>query len=121
MADLNIPNLNKKSGKYLFKNKINLNRKSKRKIIIESTTMLIISAFIIYLNYLIPNKVLIFRNFFINFEGLFVISIELLYYLFQIFLVIFIVISLLIASLLILGALYRVIKLLKRKNTKISY
>ena len=93
MADLNISNLNKKSEKYIFKNKLTLKSKSKRKLIIESLYMLIISSLIFYLNYLIPNKTLIFRNLSSNFESLLIIFIELLSYIFQIFLAAFIIIS----------------------------
>jgi len=37
MADLNIPNLNIKSDKYIFKKKLNLRRKSKRRLFTESS------------------------------------------------------------------------------------
>jgi len=36
MADLNIPNLNIKPDKYIFKKKLNLRRKSKRRLFTES-------------------------------------------------------------------------------------
>ena len=56
MADLNIPNLNMKSEKYLFKKKLSLRRKSKRRLFIEAAFMLTLSLFLVYVNYLIPNK-----------------------------------------------------------------
>ena len=54
MAYLKIPSLNKKTDKYLFKNKFTSRRKTKRKLIIESFYMLIISLLLAYIIYLIP-------------------------------------------------------------------
>jgi len=56
MADLNIPNLNIKSDKYIFKKKLNLRRKSKRRLFTESFFLFILSVLLVYINYLIPNK-----------------------------------------------------------------
>ena len=56
MADLNIPNLNFKTDKYIFKKKLNLRRKSKRRLLTESFFLFILSVFLVYINYLIPNK-----------------------------------------------------------------
>jgi len=53
MADLNIPNLNKKSDKYIFKKKLSLRRKSKRRLITESAFLFIFSILLVYLIYLI--------------------------------------------------------------------
>ena len=50
MAELNIPNLNKKSEKYIFKNKLNMRRKSKRRLIRESAFMLTSSVILVYIN-----------------------------------------------------------------------
>ena len=70
MTDLKIPNLNKSSNKYLFKNKLSLKRKPKGKLILESFIMLFLSTLIIFLNSLIPNKKLIFSNLADNFYKL---------------------------------------------------
>ena len=56
MADLNIPNLNIKPDKYIFKKKINLRRKSKGRLFTESFFLFILSVLLVYINYLIPNK-----------------------------------------------------------------
>ncbi len=53
MADLNIPNLNIKSDKYIFKKKLNLRRKSKRRLFTESFFLFILSVLLVYVNYLI--------------------------------------------------------------------
>ena len=62
MSDLKIPNLNNNSNNFLFKKKLSLRRKSKRKLIKESFFMFSLGILIIYLNYLIPNKISIFNN-----------------------------------------------------------
>jgi len=59
MADLNIPNLNIKSDKYIFKKKLNLRRKSKKRLFTESFILFIFSVSLVYINYLIPNKKLL--------------------------------------------------------------
>ena len=52
--------------------------------------MLIISCLLAYLNYLIPNKSLLFKNFIGTFEKTFLVLIDLFGYLSQLILVIFI-------------------------------
>ena len=117
MADLKIPSLNKKTDKYLFKNKFSSRKTTKKKLIIESFYMLIISGLLAYLNYLIPNKALLFKNFTGTFEKSLVLFIDLFVYLAQLFLVIFILISLVFSLILLLGSFSRLIKVL-RKNSK---
>ena len=121
MADLNIPNLNKKNEKYLFKNKLSLRRKSKRRLFSESSFMLILSFGLAYINYLIPNKILIFKNFLGNLEKLFQVILSFFSYLFQIVVAIFIVLSLIMIIILLLGSIYRIFKILKRKTKSIQY
>ena len=121
MADLNIPNLNKKNEKYLFKNKLSLRRKSKRRLFSESSFMLILSFGLAYINYLIPNKILIFKNFLGNLEKLFLVILSFFSYLFQIVVAIFIVLSLIMIIILLLGSIYRIFKILKRKTKSIQY
>ena len=62
MADLNIPNLNMKSNKYIFKKKLSLRRKPKKRLFIESALMLIFSLLLVYINYLIPDKDILLKN-----------------------------------------------------------
>ena len=121
MADLNIPNLNIKSDKYIFKKKFSLRRKSKRRLFTESVVMFIFSNFILYLNYLIPNKYFLLQNLPANFNKAFILITELFSSLSQIFLVVFIFISLFISIVLLIGSFYRIIRILKRKTKKISY
>ena len=121
MADLKILNLNKNSDKFIFKKKLSLRRKSKRKLINESFIMFSISILIIYLNYLIPNKLLIFKNLLENFIKLTSNIYNSLTYSYQIFLAFFIVISSIFSLILVLGAVSRLIKVLNRKSKQITY
>tara|TARA_S200000501_G_scaffold322270_1_gene318147 strand:+ start:230 stop:598 length:369 start_codon:yes stop_codon:yes gene_type:complete len=121
MADLKIPNLNKNSDKFLFKKKLSLRRKSKRKLFKESTLMLFLSISIIYFNYIIPNKIIIFNRFFNNLGRLIKSFLESLSYFYEICLALFIVISLVFALILIYGAFSRLMKIINRKSRQISF
>tara|TARA_B100001989_G_scaffold31981_1_gene19001 strand:+ start:83 stop:448 length:366 start_codon:yes stop_codon:yes gene_type:complete len=119
MADLNIPNLNMKSDKYIFKKKLSLRRKSKRRLFIESAFLFIFSLLLIYINYLIPNKNLLMQNLPTTFNKSFALMIDLFSNLVEIFLVIFIVLSSTTALILMLGSFYRLFKISKRKSKQI--
>ena len=121
MADLNIPNLNIKSDKYIFKKKLNLRRKSKRRLFTESFFLLILSVLLVYINYLIPNKNFLLQNLPSTFNKSFLLLIELLSYLYEIFLVIFIFVSSFTALLLMIGSFYRLFRVSKRKSKQIIY
>jgi len=121
MADLNIPNLNIKSDKYIFKKKLNLRRKSKKRIFTESFILFILSILLVYINYLIPNKNLLLKNLPVTINKSFFLLIDLFSYLYEIILVIFIFASSFTALILMIGSLYRLYKLSKRKSKQISY
>ena len=121
MADLNIPNLNKKSDKYIFKKRLSLRRKSKRRLFIESGFLLVLSIICVYLNYLIPNKNLLFQNLPTNLTISFELLIDLFLNLFDIFLVIFTFISYFIALILFIGSVSRIVKITNRKIRIINY
>ena len=121
MADLNIPNLNIKSDKYIFKKKLNLRRKSKRRLFTESFFLFIFSALLVYINYLIPNKNLLLQNLPSKFNKSFLLLIELFSYLYEIFLVIFIFVSSFTALILMVGSFNRLFKVSKRKSKQIVY
>ena len=120
MADLKIPNLNKNSDKYFFKKKLSLRRKSKSKLINESFIMIFFSALIVYLNYLIPNKTSIFKNLLINFSKLFANVFDSITYVYEICLSIFIIFSLIIALILVIGSFSRILKVVKRKTSRLN-
>ena len=121
MADLNIPNLNIKSDKYIFKKKLNLRRKSKRRLFAESLFLFILSVLLVYINYLIPNKNFQLQNLPSTFNKSFLLLIELLSYLYEIFLVIFIFVSSFTALILLLGSLNRLFRISMRKSKQINY
>ena len=121
MADLKIPNLNIKSDKYIFKKKLNLRRKSKRRIFTESFFLFILSVLLVYINYLIPNKNLLLQNLPSTFNKSFLLLIEIFSYLYEIFLVIFIIVSYFTALILMIGSFYRLFRISKRKSKQIIY
>ena len=121
MADLNIPNLNIKSDKYIFKKKLNLRRKSKRRLFTEAFILFILSVLLVYINYLIPNKNLLLQNLSSTINKSFLLLIELFSYLYGIFLVIFIFASSFTALILMIGAFYRLFRVSKRKSKQISF
>ena len=121
MADLNIPNLNIKSDKYIFKKKLNLRRKSKKRLFTESFFLFIFSVLLVYINYLIPNKKLLLQNLPSTFNKFFLLLVDLFSYLYEIFLVIFIFASSLTALILMIGSFYRLFRISNRKSKQISY
>jgi len=121
MADLNIPNLNIKTDKYIFKKKLNLRRKSKRRLFTESFILFILSVLLVYINYLIPNKNLLLQNFTSTINKSFILIIDLFSHLYEIFLVIFIFASSFAALILMIGSFYRLFRISKRKSKQISY
>jgi len=121
MADLNIPNLNIKSDKYIFKKKLNLRRKSKRRLITEAFILFTLSVLLVYINYLIPNKNLLLQNLPSTINKSFLLLIDLSSYLYEIFLVIFIFTSSFTALILMIGSFYRLFKVSKRKSKQIIY
>ena len=121
MPDLNIPNLNSKSDKYIFKRKLSLRRKSKRRLFIESVLMFIFSLFLIYINYLIPNKYSLLVTLPSTLNKSFLLIIDLFSNLYEIFLMIFIFISTFISLFLLIGSFYRLFRIAKRKTKIIHY
>ena len=121
MADLKIPNLNMKSDKYIFKKKLSLRKKSKRRLFTESAIMFILSLLLVYINYLIPNKNLLVQNLPLTFNKSFTLIIDLFSNLYNIFLVIFIFISSLTSLIFLIGSFYRLFRITKRKSKQIIY
>ena len=121
MADLKIPNINMNSNKYIFKKKLSLRRKSKRRLSIESAFLFILSLLLVYLIYLIPNKYLLLQNLPISLNKSFVLAIDLFLNFYDIFLVFFIFVSSFISIILMIGSFYRLFRVVKRKSKKIIY
>jgi hypothetical protein len=121
MADLNIPNFNMNSDKYIFKKKLGLRRKSKRRLFTESAFLFFLSLLLVYINYLIPNKNLLIQNLPKTFNKFFILIIDLFSNLYEICLVIFIFVSFFISLILMIGSFYRLIRIYKRKSKQVFY
>ena len=121
MVDLNIPNLNIKSDKYIFKKKLNLRRKSKRRLLTEAFFLFIVSVLLVYINYLIPDKNLLLQDLPSTLNKSFLLLTNLFSYLYEIFLVIFIFVSSFTALILMIGSFYRLLRVSKRKSKQIIY
>ena len=116
-----IPNINMNSNKYIFKKKLNLRRKSKTRLFTESFFLFIFSVLLVYINYLIPNKNLLLQNLPSTFNKSFLLLIDLFSYLYEIFLVIFIIVSSFMAFILMVGSFNRLFRVSKRKSKQIIY
>ena len=121
MADLKIPSLNMKSDKYIFKKKLSLRRKSKRRLFYESAFMFIVSLFLVYIINLIPNKNSLLQNLPVNLNKTYEIIIDLLSNIYEISLVLFIFISYIIVFILLVGSFFRIFRIAKRKTRIINY
>ena len=121
MTDLKIPNLNMNSNKYIFKKKLSLRRKTNRRLVIESVFMFILGIFLVYVNYSIPNKNLLLQNLPRTINKSFLLIYDLFLNLYEIFLVIFIFTSTLIALVLLIGSFYRIFRILKRRTKQFNY
>ena len=110
-----------KTDKYIFKKKLSLRRKSKRRLLTESAFMFVLSLLLVYVNFLILNKNLLLENFSNNFYKSYLLIIDLFSYLYEIFLIFIIFISSLIALILLIGAFYRLFRISKLKPKKLVY
>ena len=121
MADLNIPNLNMKSDKYIFKKKLSLRRKTKRRLLTESVFLFILSILLVYINYLVPNKNLLIQKLPTTINKSFFLIVDLFLNLYEMLLLIFIFVSSLTALILVIGSFYRLIRVFKIKSKQIIY
>ena len=120
MTDLQIPSLNMNSNKYIFKKKLSLKRKSKKRLFIEAAFMFILSLFLIYINYLIPNKNLLLQKLPSTLNNSFLLVIDLFSNLFEIFLVIFLFVSTIFILILMMGSLYRIFRITKIRRRNVN-
>ena len=109
------------SDKYIFKKKLNLKRKSKRRLFTESIFLLILSLLLVYIIYLIPNKNLLLINLPTTLNKSLNLINKLFSNLFELFLLIYIFVSFITALTLMIGSFYRLFKIYKRKSKKINY
>ena len=121
MSELKIPNINNRSRQFLFKNKLTIKRKSKRKLLSESFFMFLTSNLLIFLCYLIPNKKILIYSFMDNFYKIYFNFLDFLKYFYQILLVFIIFIIFLMSLILFIGALYRILKIFGRKQRRLNF
>jgi len=121
VAGLNITKLSMKSDKYIFKKKLNLRKKSKRRLFIESFLMFVSSLLIVYINYLIPNKSTLLQNVPTSLTKIFDLIIDMLLNLYDLLVVFFIFISLIISLMLFLGCLFRLFRIFKKTTKGLGY
>ena len=121
MSELKIPNLNNSSREFIFKNKLTIKRKSKKKLFSESLLMFISSFILIFLNNLIPQKKNLFYSFSDNIYQIYINFLNFFEYFYQILLVLFIISALTTSIILLVGALYRIYKIFRRKTRKFKF
>ena len=109
------------SDKYIFKKKLSLKRKSKRRLFTESAFLFIFSLLIVYINYLIPNKNLLIKNLPETFNKSLSLIVDLITNFYDLFLIIYLVVSSIIAFILFIGSIYRLFKIYKRKSKQVTY
>ena len=115
-----MPKIKNKSKQYLFKNKLNKSRKSKKELIKESFFMMILGLFLLFMNYLIPRKLILFYSFKKNLLNIISNLLEILSFSFEILIVLLICLTLLISMFMIAGSINRIIKLILPKSRKFT-
>ena len=116
-----MPNIKRKSRQYLFKNKLNKRVKSKRELVKESFSMMIVGLFLLLINYLIPQKLELFNSFKNNVIDTIINLLEILTYSLEILIVLFICFTLSISLFLIAGSVNRIVKLILPKSRNIRF
>ena len=115
-----MPIIKNKSRQYLFKNKLNIRRKSKRELIKESFLMMLIGLNLLLINYFIPQKMELFNSFNKNILDILNNLVEILFYSLEILIVLLISLTILLSLFLIVGSINRLIKVIQHKSRKIS-
>ena len=115
-----MPMITNKSRQYLFKNKLNIRRKSKRTLMKESFSMMILGLLLVLLNYFIPQKMQLFNSFNGNILGIVSNLFEIFFYSLEILIVLLIGFTILLSLFLIIGSINRIIKIFLLKSRKFS-
>ncbi len=114
-----MPRIRNKSKQYLFKNKFNIRRKSKKELLKESFLMMLFGWLLLLLNYFIPKKIELFNSFKNNIFEILSNMFGILLYSLEIIIVLLISFSFLLSIFLILGSINRILKVLLHKSRKI--
>tara|TARA_B100000212_G_scaffold8342_1_gene6264 strand:+ start:845 stop:1198 length:354 start_codon:yes stop_codon:yes gene_type:complete len=115
-----MPKLKNKSRQYLFKNKLNIKRKSRIELMKESFFMMTFGFLLLFLIYIIPQKVKLFNSFNENINIILNNILEILFYSFEILITLLICFALLVSITMIIGSLTRIFKILQPKSRKIN-
>ncbi len=115
-----MPRVKNNTRQYLFKNKLNIRRKSKRVLLKESFFMMLFGWCLLLINYFIPQKNELFITFKKNIFDIFSNLLEILFYSLEILIVLLISFSILLSLFLIVGSINRLIKVMLYKTRKIS-
>ena len=115
-----MPRIKNQTRQFLFRNKLNKRRKSKKELIKESFLMLIFAMFLMLIIYFIPQKIKLFNSFKNNILDIFSNIFEIFLYSLEILIVFFISFTVLLSLFLILGSITRIIKVILFKSRKIS-
>ena len=105
-----MPRIKNKSRQYLFKNKLNIRRKSKKQLIKESFLMMLFGLFLILLNLFIPEKMVLFNSFKKNIFDILNNILEIILLSKDILIVLFISFTILLSLFLLVGSVNRLIK-----------
>ena len=116
-----MPIIKNKSRQYLFKNKLKIRRKSRGELIKESFLMMIFALLLLLTNFIIPQKIELFNSFIGNVFGIFRNILEILSHSLEILIVLLISFTNLLSLFLVLGSINRIIKVIRRKSTKIIF
>ena len=116
-----MPKIKNKSNQYLFKNKLNKRVKSRRELIKESFFMMTIGLFLLFINYLIPQKGELFNSFQNNIINTLNNFLEIISNSIEISIVLLICLTLLVSIFLIAGSINRIVKLLLPRSRKIRF
>ena len=114
-----MPRIKNRSKQYLFKNKLNIGRKSKRELLEESFYMMIFGLFLLLINYFIPQKMKLFISFKKNLLNIISNISEIIIYSFEILIVLLVIFMIFISLFLIAGSINRLFKVLLPKSRKI--
>ena len=115
-----MPRTKNKKRQYLFKNKLNRRRKSKRELINESCFMMLFGLILLLINYFIPRKLEFFNAFKNNILDIFNNLLQILFSSLELLIVLFISCTVLLSLFLIAGSITRMIKVIITKSRKIS-
>ena len=114
-----MPRIKNKSRQYLFKNKLNIRRKSKTELIKESLLMMLFGSLLLLIIYFIPQKIELFNSFKNNIFDIFSNALKILFYSLEIFIVLFIIFTVLFSLFLFAGSFNRMIKIIRTKSRRI--